>query len=217
MSRKQKAEQPAQIPSGQPPSGAPQAAPRSRRGSRRRFFTPLPIFTGTFLLVFTGNLIWIAVSHFRHSGSHAAPIWRPLSAEPDGKILYADSLDNEAVWEITEGKPASQIIISENDVGSRWTLFKMAGHVYLRGYIAKPDSVYSASPDPLRSLQGHTLEVYSDSSLSGLGGTVWGESTSKITLRIDKYGVSSDDDDLYSEVTVPNFQPDSHTTLNDWH
>ena len=207
----QKSEQsyptPSDLVSAGTPRVTPQAAPRSGRGSRRRF-TPLSIFTGTFLLVFTGTLIWITVSHFWHSGGHAAPIWRPLSAEPDGKILYADSLDNEAVWEITEGKPASQIIISENDAGSRWTLFKMAGHVYLRGYIANTDS--------LRSLQGHTVEVYSDSSLSGLGGTVWGENASKITLRIDMYGVGTDDDDLYSEVSVPNFQPDSHTTLSDW-
>lgn len=182
----------------------PQAAPRSQRGSRRRFLALFLIFFAFFLL-FSGILIWINSRRSRHSGSHAAPILRPLSAEPDGKILYTGNLYNDALWEISDGKPASQIIISENDVDDRWTLFKMAGHVYLRGYITGTDS--------LHSLQGQTLTVYNDSKLGGL---LPDPTASKITLRIDKNDVSTWADDLYSEVTVPNFQPDSQTTLNDW-
>ena len=199
MLRNQNAEQPAQTPSDQPPFGAPQATSRSRHGSRPRFFVFLLIFSGVFALLVHGLIL-----HFgTHTTPAAAPIWRPLSAEPDGKIVYTGNDEKEALYEITQGKPASQTIISENDVDDRWALFKMAGHVYLTGYIAGPAS--------LRSLQGHTLTVYNSGKLGGL---LPDPTASKITLRVDKNDIGFDDDDLYSEVIVSNFQPDSFTTLD---
>lgn len=131
----------------------------------------------------------------------AAPILRPLTQEPDGKTVYAD---DAALVQISEGKPASQITISENATGNRWPLVKMGSHVYLHGYIASTDS--------LHPLQGKALKVYNDDNSGGLDG----ESTSKITLRVDDTPLQqSGGDSDYSEVTVPNFQPDPLTTLSD--
>ena len=135
--------------------------------------------------------------------STAAPVVNPLSAVPDGKEVYAD---DAALIQISEGKPATQITVSENATGNRWNLIKTGGHVYLRGYI---ESTSSFSP-----LQGKPLNVYNDDN----SGELNGDSTSEVTLRVDNIPLQkSGGDDGYSEVTVPNFQPDPLTTLSPWH
>lgn len=139
----------------------------------------------------------------KHQISSAAPILRPLSAVPDGTEVYAD---DAALIQISEGKPAAQVTVSQNPSGSRWNLIKTGGHVYLRGYIESADS--------FKPLQGKPLNVYNDDN----SGELEGHSTSEITLRVDNTSLQkSGGDDGYSEVTVPNFQPDPLTTLSPWH
>ncbi len=130
----------------------------------------------------------------------AAPVLKPLSAFPDGKEVYAD---DAALIQISEGKPAAQVIVSQNPSGSRWTLVKTSGHVYLRGYIAETDS--------LKSLAGKALNIYNDNN----SGELDGESVSEVTLPVDNVPLEkSGGNEDYSEVTVLNFQPNSSTTLN---
>lgn len=131
--------------------------------------------------------------------STAAPILRPFSQIPTGTEVYAD--DN-ALLQISEGKPAAQIMVSENASGSRWTVVKMYGHVYLHGF--------TASADSLAALDGKALPVYNDDD----SGELNGQTTSRIMLRVDgiplqKSGGNSD----YSSITIPNFQHDPLTTL----
>ncbi len=129
----------------------------------------------------------------------AAPILRSFSQVPNGTEVYAD--DN-ALLQISEGKPAAQIMVSENASGSRWTVVKMYGHVYLHGF--------TASADSLAALDGKALPVYNDDD----SGELNGQTTSRIMLRVD--GVSlqkSGGDSNYSSIIVPNFQPDPFTTL----
>lgn len=156
-------------------------------------------------LVFYGLYSLQVIPNFwnHHAAPAAAPILRPLAQEPDGKPVYAD---DAALIQLSEGKPASRITISENATGNRWPLVKMGDHVYLHGYIASTDS--------LISLQGKALKVYNDDNSGGLAG----EATSRITLRVDNTPLQqSGGGDSYTEVTVPNFQPDPLTTLSDWH
>ncbi len=131
--------------------------------------------------------------------SNDAPILRPFSQIPKNTEVYAD--DN-ALRQISEGKPAAQILVSENPSGSRWTLVKIKGHVYLHGF--------TASADSLTALAGKALPVYNDNN----SGDLHGVSTSDITLRVDAVPLQkSGGDSDYSSITVPNFQPDSFTTL----
>ncbi len=81
----------------------------------------------------------------------------------------------------------------------------MRGHVYLHGFIAATDS--------LAPLTGKALNVYNDDN----SGELTGERTSNITLRVDNMPLQkSGGDDSFSSITVPNFQPDSFTTLTPW-
>lgn len=138
-----------------------------------------------------------------HPTAVAAPHLRPLSAVPDGTEVYAD---DAALIQISEGKPAAQVTVSANSTGNRWNLIKTGSHVYLRGYIESTDS--------FRPLQGKPLNVYNDDN----SGELNGDSTSEITLRVDNTPLQkSGGDEGYSEVTVPNFQPDPLTTLSPWH
>ena len=144
------------------------------------------------------------IPHFwNHSTHTAAPILRPLAQVPDGKEVYAD---DAALVQISEGKPLKQITVSENATGNRWTMVKIGPHVYLRGYIARTDS--------LQPLQGKALNIYNDDD----SGELAGETTSNITLRVDNVPLQkSGGNDGYAGITIPNFQPDPLTTLTPWH
>ncbi len=183
----------------EPPRQVPQSAlPLPQRSRRRRFFAPLLVFGGIVLFTHHGG-----IPHFWNHKPAPAPILRPLAQEPDGKTVYAD---DAALVQISEGKSPAQTTISENATGNRWSVVKMNGHVYLHGYIANTAS--------LHPLQGKALDVYNDDDSGGLEG----HSTSKITLRVDDTPLQqSGGDSDYSEVTVPNFQPDPLTTLSDWY
>jgi len=172
-------------------------APRIRRPRRWvRFMVPL-VFLG---VLFHNGVI----PHFGgHHAPIAAPILRSLAQVPDGKEVYAD---DAALVQVSEGKPAAQITVSENATGNRWTMVKIGGHLYLRGYIVRTDS--------LQPLRDKALNVYNDDN----SGELEGERTSNITLRVDGVPLQkSGGDDGFSEVTVPNFQPDPLTTLSPWH
>ena len=198
--QREQAEQQAQA--GQQRQAAQQAdrqfvAPQARRRGRwARLVAPLFF---VWLLAHNGLL-----PHFgTHSTHIAAPILRSLAQVPDGKEVYAD---DAALVQISEGKPQAQITVSENATGNRWTMVKIGAHVYLRGYIASTDS--------LQPLRGKALNVYNDDN----SGEMEGERTSNITLRVDKIPMQkSGGDDGYSEITIPNFQPDPLTTLSPWH
>ena len=144
------------------------------------------------------------IPHFGGHAPHAAaPILRPLAQIPDGKEVFAD---DSALVQLSEGKSPAQVTVSENVDGNRWTLVKIGGHVYLRAFVAYTDS--------LQTLQGKALKVTNDDD----AGELRGERTSNVTLRVDKIPLQkSGGDDGYSEVTVPNFQPDPLTTLSPWH
>ena len=175
-----------------------QAAVPRRRGGRgwTRLLVPAVV---VWVLVHNG-----VIPHFWSHPTHvAAPIPRLLAQVPDGREVYAD---DSALVQISEGKPASQITVSENATGNRWGMVKIGGHVYLRGYIANTAS--------LQPLGGKALNVYNDDN----SGELDGEKTSNITLRVDNIPLQkSGGDDGFSEVTVPDFQPDSMTTLTPWH
>lgn len=191
-------EQMRQAQAAQAQAARPQfIAPRIRRPRRWvRFMVPL-VFLG---VLFHNGVI----PHFGgHHAPIAAPILRPLAQVPDGQEVYGD---NAALAQVSEGKPAAQITVSENATGNRWTLVKIGGHVYLRGYIASADS--------LQSLQGNALHIYNDSN----SGELEGIKTSHITMRVDNIQLDkSGGGDDFSEITVPNFQPDPLTTLSPWH
>ena len=129
----------------------------------------------------------------------AAPVLTPLSAVPDGTEVYAD---DASLIQLSKGRSAAPITVSQNPGSNSWTLVKMHGHVYLRGFTARADS--------LTALTGRALPVYNDSD----SGELNGEKTSNITLRVDDIPLQkSGGDSDYSSITVPNFQPDSFTTL----
>lgn len=145
-----------------------------------------------------------SLPHFRSHPTHvSAPRLTSLAQVPDGKEIYADDL---ALVQISKGKPQAQVTVSENPSGNRWTLVKVSGHVYLRGYIAETAS--------LQPLQGNALHIYNDAN----SGELQGIKTSNITLRVDSIQLDkSGGDDDFSEITVPNFQTDPLTTLSPWH
>lgn len=153
-------------------------------------------------------LIWVLVEsgigariHFHHTGTTPS-VMQSLAQIPDGKEVYAD---NTALIQASEGKPISQITVYENEDKNQWAVEKIKGHLYLRGYIPQTDS--------LSSLQNKPLNVYNDDN----SGELENERTSNITLRIDKIPLQkSGGDEDFSEVTVPNFQPDPLTTLSPW-
>jgi hypothetical protein len=144
------------------------------------------------------------IPHFGSHMTHAAvPVVRPLIQVPDGQEVYAD---DSALVQLSKGKSPSQITVSTNATGNRWTLVKIGGHVYLRGYIADTDS--------LLPLRGNALHIYNDAN----SGELEGIKTSHITLRVDSIQLDkSGGDHDFSEITVPNFQPDALTTLSPWH
>ncbi len=192
-------EQRRQIQEAQQAQAAQQqiVTPRANRPRRWvRFMVPLVLFG----VLFHNGVI----PHFGgHHAPIAAPILRPLAQVPDGKEVYAD---DSALVQVSEGKTPAQITVSENATGNRWTMVKIGGHVYLRGYIS--------STDALQPLRGKALNVYNDDN----SGELEGERTSNITLRVDGVPLQkSGGDDGYSEVTVPKFQPDPLTTLSPWH
>ena len=151
-------------------------------------------------------VVWVLVSTgvIPHFWNHpdAAPVLHPLAQIPSGVEVYAD---DAALAQVSEGKPLAQIAVSGSATGNRWTLVKLGGHVYLRGHIA------STTATSLSSLQGKPLNVYNDDD----SGELEHVSSSNVTLRLDKVPVQkSGGDGDYSEVTVPNFQPDPLTTLD---
>lgn len=192
-----------------------QAALREAQAGQKQFTAPPSKYRKEWVALFA-PLILIGVL-FRHGSiphlrSHptqvSAPRLTSLSQVPDGKEVYAD---DSALVQVSEGKPSSQITVSENQTGSRWTMVKIGGHVYLRGYILNADSLHPVS---LPSLAGKALNVYTDDN----SGELEGNKTSNITLRIDKTPLQkSGGDEDYSEVTVPDFHPDPLTTLSPWH
>jgi len=132
--------------------------------------------------------------------SSAPPVVRSLGRVSDGTEVYAD---NAALAQIASGRPLSQITVSDSLGHNRWRLVKIGSHVYLRGCTAGTDS--------LQSLQGKPLNVYNDDN----SGELFGESISNVTVRVDKTAMQkSGGDSDYSEVTLPNFQPDPFTTLD---
>ena len=183
-----------------PVQAVPQAVLRSRRGSRRRFFAPLLIFGGLFLWTNHGHLPNFGSRHASVASTFTAPVLRPLAQVPNDIEVYADP---SALAQVSAGKPLAQITVSENASGNRWKIVKRGGHVYLRGYIARADS--------LQSLQNQPLTVYSDND----SGELEDKRTSNITLRVDGIPLSNPSaGDDYLSVTVPNFQPDPLTTLD---
>lgn len=154
-------------------------------------------------------VLWVLVQNgviprfWHHTAPVAAPILQSLAQVPDGKEVYAD---DSALVQISEGKPQAQIAVSANASGNRWAMVKVGAHVYLRGYITDTPS--------LQPLKGKALNVYNDDNVGELRRVP----TSTITLRVDKVPLQkSGGDDGFSEVTVPNFQPDPLTTLSPWH
>ena len=128
-----------------------------------------------------------------------APKLEPLSAVPDGVDVFADAA---ALTQISEGKPAAQISVSENASGNRWTVSRRGGHIYLRGF-----TEHAAD---LAELTGKPLTVYNDDN----SGELEGDRTSSVTLRVDSVPLQkSGGGEDYSGITVLNFQPDSFTTL----
>ena len=127
----------------------------------------------------------------------------PLSQISDGTEVYASSA---TLMEISEGKPLTSMLVDKNQGDNTWTLLKRGGHVYLRGYVLQTPS--------LKTVAGESLNVYNDDN----SGELKGEKTSAVTLRVDGVPLQkSNGDEDFSEVTLPNFQPDPLTTLTPWH
>ena len=169
-------------------------SPRSQR------FRGWPVLIAPAIALWiVGNAILTANGH--HHAPVAAPILHPLAQEPETATVYAD---DSSLAQISQGVPASKIFVSESAGDNRWKLIKLQGHVYLQRYIAHVDA--------LQSLQGKAFNVYNDSD----SGDLEGVSTSDIRLRVDKIPLlKAGGDSDYSEVTIPNFQPDPLTTLSD--
>ena len=138
----------------------------------------------------------------RHHATTAAPIFRPLSQIPAGTEVYAD---DAALTAISQGKAAAKVRVSLIDSGNCWTLVKMNGHVYLRGYTARTATV--------QELEGKGLNVYNDDD----SGELDGEHTFSATIRVDKIPLQhSGGDSEYSEVTIPDYHSDTSTAFNPW-
>lgn len=182
-----------QEPAAQRRSVAPRA--RGRRGWTRLLVPAVVVC----VLVQNG----VIPRFWQHTAPVSAPILQPLAQVPDGREVYAD---DSALVQISEGKPQAQVTVSTNASGNRWAMVKIGAHVYLRGYTARADS--------LQPLKGKALNVYNGDDV----GELKDARTTSITLRVDKTPLQkSGGDDDFSEVTVPNFQPDSLTTLSPWH
>ncbi len=187
---------------------AARKAARREEAARQRSSAPRSKNRSGWWGLFTPVLIgWVLVQAgvIPHFWRHAtpAPILRPLAQIPDGREVYAD---DAALVQVSEGKPAAQITVSENATGNRWAMVKVGPHVYLRGYIASTDS--------LQPLRGKALNVYNDDN----SGELAGETTTNVTVRVDKTPLQkSGGNEDFSEVTLPDFQPDPLTTLTPWH
>lgn len=206
--QREKASLPKTAPVEQPPQAAPPLSvsrPAVRHRGWRRLLAPVPFLvigvlmsTGVIPHNFTPHGFSPSLLTDKHFPT-AAPVLTPLSAVPDGTEVFAD---DAALSQISKGTPAAQVAVSRNPSGSRWTLVKMGGHVYLHGF--------TASANSLTSLAGKALPIYNDND----SGDLHRETTSNITLRVDNIPLQkSGGDSDYSSITVPNFQPDSFTTL----
>ena len=186
-----------------PPLSVTMPAARVRPRGWRRLIAPVLVIgvlmsTGVIPHNFTPHGFSPSLLTDRHFPT-AAPILTPLSAVPDGKEVYADDY---ALAQISEGKPQPKITVSQNVSGNRWTLIKRDGHVYLRGYTERADS--------LQALAGKALNVYNDDN----SGELHGASTSNITVQVDDVPLQkSSGDSSFSGITLPNFQPAPSTTL----
>ena len=183
----------------------PQAAqwvatpPRQKRRRGFRIFLPLVGIWTLFHFGIVPNIFThpTPTVHVVHTAQRTT-----LSQIPDGTEAYADSA---ALVQLSEGKPLANVSVDKTAGGNTWTVFKRSGHVYLRGYILQTDS--------LQSLAGKPVNVYNDDDTSELHH----QETSAITLRVDRVPLQkSNGDEDFSEVTVPNFQPDPLTTLTPW-
>jgi len=187
----------AAVPQTLPQKSLPQT--RTLPPKRARFLRGWPA------LIVPAAALWIVIGTVApqlgsNHLSSTPPVVRSLSLVPDGTEVYAD---DAALAQIATGRPLSQITVSDSIGHNRWRLVKIGSHVYLRGCIAGTDS--------LQSLQGKPLNVYNDDN----SGELFGESISNITVRVDKTAMQkSGGDSDYSEVTLPNFQPDPFTTLD---
>lgn len=184
------------------PQAAQWIAAPSRQKRRRGFRIFLPL-VGIWTLFHFGILPNIFTHHTPTVRVVHTAQMTTLAQVPDGTEAYADSA---ALVQLSEGKPLANVSVDKAQADNTWTLLKRNGHVYLRGYILQTDS--------LQSLAGKPVNVYN----SDNSGELEGEKTSAITLRVDSVSLQkSGGDDDYSEVTLPNFQPDPVTTLTPWH
>ncbi len=192
---------PINAPSAQAYSSESQAqvqTPAPRQGRRRGGLATLAIVFG--VLYATG-----AIPHFGHHSGPTPPALTATAAQiTDGTPFYCD---DAGLVQISEGKTPSQVRVDPKEAfNNSWTLVKMNGHIYLRAFIAHTDSV--------QSLAGKPLVVVNDDN----SGTLDGEETSQTTLRVDGVPLQiSGGDDGYTEITLPDFHPDSFTTTSPWH
>ena len=207
QAQRMKASLPKAAPVVQPQQAAPPVsvsmpAVRVRHRGWRRLLAPVVVIgvlmsTGVIPHNFTSHGFSPSLLTDKHFPT--AAVLTPLSTVPDGKEVYAD--DN-ALSQISKGKPAAQVAVSQDPSSNSWTLVKMRGHVYLHGF--------TASADSLAALAGKALPIYNDND----SGDLHRETTSNIILRVDNIPLQkSGGDSDYSSITVPNFQPDSFTTL----
>ena len=181
-----------------PPQAQVQAAPQFR-GRRRGWWRWLPL----------GALFWVlyGTGVLRHIGSHTPPAPPALSATeaqiPDGRQFYCDS---SGLVQISEGKAPPQVHVSATEqFENSWTLVKMNGHVYLRAFTLPLDSVQAA--------KGKPLVLYNDDNSGGLEGNT----TAQTTVRVDGTPLQiSGGDAGYTQITMPDFQPDTFTTTSPW-
>ena len=175
------------------------APPRQKRRRGFRIFLPL---VGVWTLFHFAILPNISTHHPPAVHTVHTAQMTTLAQIPDGTEAYADSA---ALVQLSEGKPLANVSVDKTLGDNTWTVFKRGGHVYLRGYILQTDS--------LQSLAGKPVNVYN----SDNSGELEGEKTSAITLRVDNTPLQKSNGDAdFSEVTVPNFQPDPVTTLTPW-
>lgn len=177
-----------------------QARTVTQARGRRRPWRGVLLFGAAFWVLHTMGVV-------PHLGPHSHPAPPGLTATlaqiPDGKQFYGD---NAALIQISEGKPLPQVHVNATQpFGNSWTLVKMAGHIYLRAYTL-----------PITSLQarkGQTVVLYNDDN----SGALRGKMTAQTVLRVDHVPLqTSGGDDAYTEITVPNFQPDPFTTTSAW-
>ncbi len=172
------------------------APPRQKRRRGFRIFLPL---LGIWTLFHFGILPNIFSHH--PTAVHQAQM-TTLAQIPDGTEAYADSA---VLVQLSEGKPLANVSVDKTRGGNTWTVFKRGGHVYLRGYIPSTDS--------LQTLTGKPLSIYNGDDV----GELEDHKTCALTVRVDSIPLQkSNGNDDFSEVTLPNFQPDPVTTLTPW-